>query len=89
MRASGRAARWFFDSWIFHVIRLVFMMTPLIQRNNETVSKNHMVAAEKYFVQHQEKRNAVSRSEIRRELFTRAGFINPTVAVENGQVENG
>ena len=23
VRASGRVARWFFDSWIFHVIRLV------------------------------------------------------------------
>ena len=25
-RASGRVARWFFDSWIFHVIRLVKLL---------------------------------------------------------------
>ena len=25
VRASGRVARWFFDSWIFHVIRLVLI----------------------------------------------------------------
>ena len=27
VRASGRVARWFFNSWIFHVIRLVYIIS--------------------------------------------------------------
>ena len=30
MRASGGVARWFFDSWIFHVNRLVFINVQIV-----------------------------------------------------------
>ena len=34
VRASGRVARWFFDSWIFYVIRLVIINLHEWKKNN-------------------------------------------------------